>query len=75
MLTLLVVICGALVIMLTAAAVNRRREGCLTPHGRRLAQTTEWMMSVDYGAADCTDSDSGGGCDGGAGVATKIGAS
>ena len=71
MLTLLVVIAGALLIMAIAAAVNRRRDSL--PYSARTSGTdggaSSWMpvMSGDGEASDCASSDAGSGCDGGGG--------
>ena len=70
MLTLILVFSGALVIMLVAAALNRRRESA--PYRTRMSETVDGasggllVMSGD-GASDCASSDAGSGCDGGGG--------
>ena len=69
-LTVLAVICSALVIMLTAAVLNRRREG--TPSSGRTSGAADGtvgallMMSGD-GVSDCAGSDGGSGGNGGGG--------
>ena len=70
MLTVLVVISSALVIMLIAAVLNRRRDSA--PCSARTSGADDGtlgallVMSGD-GASDCVGSDAGSGCDGGGG--------
>jgi hypothetical protein len=71
MLTLLVVIAGALVIMAIARPVNRRGDS-LSDRARTSGSddaASSWMpmMSGADSASDCGASDGGSGCDGGGG--------
>ena len=69
MLTLLVVIGGALAIMLIARLRNRRRDQttCRARRSKRDVGTSEWVpyIGADGDMSDCGGFDSDGGCDGG----------
>ena len=70
MLTVLVVIAGALVIVAISAAVNRRRESprCGTRTSGTDDGASSWMfVMTGDGGSDCASSDAGTGCDGGGG--------
>jgi hypothetical protein len=67
MLTLLVVIAGALVIMAIAAAVNRRRDSLTYSPRTSGSDVGTWVPVMTDGGSDCASSDAGGGCDGGGG--------
>ena len=74
MLTVFVVIAGALVIVAIAAAVNRRRDSL--PYSARTSGTDDaaasWVPVMTDGGSDCNTSDAGAGVMVAAEVASRI---